>query len=567
MPDAVEPSLRWLIDARTHVRPIVTPLPDDVERDPELVRRSRDADPGPRLRWCPMGMSILIAFAAPALAATPAWGSCPDNDDLATCRTLQVPRDHADSDGPTWDLVLKRVPPASGTERGQLWHITGGPGDSGLNALGNLDAFAERYAPNYALMSLDVRGVGFSDRLSCDAEESPSSDEGRALTRDEWRSCAAQLADRPAADLASFTTTQTARDVIQAIEATRADGPVVVWGVSYGTFLVDRMIALEPEVADAVILDGVVPPDWTFLEFDAGLDQVTRAYAARCADDPACAELLGPDPVGFAEQLLADLEDGHCSRLGLDAPLTRLVEGVFMMGAETTADQLPVVWHRLRRCKSRDVRAFVNLFDTLFPEEGDQEDPTHAPVLQRHIAYTDLWGPTPPPSELQATVSGAIATTEVTVSFGDVADAWVPTDPGPAHRAPPVTDVPMLVLHGGFDPTMPLARARDRATFLTGEHQRFIEVPEAYHVTLNQGDCPASLYEQFLADPTGPLDVSCVAEMPRLGFGADPDRDAELWGDEDRWGASGCATTGLRPVGGLLLCLLVLRQRRSQHRS
>lgn len=116
----------------------------------------------------------------------------------------------------------------------------------------------------------------------------------------------------------------------------------------------------------------------------------------------------------------------------------------------------------------------------------------------------------------------------------------------------------MLVLHGGFDPTMPLSRARDRAQWLEGALQHFVEVPEAHHVTLNHGDCPASLYAGFLADPSAPLDTSCVATMPRLGFAARPEVDVEIWGVADRWGMSGCTTGGAPSLLALPLLPLLL---------
>ncbi|MEN0066521.1 MAG: alpha/beta fold hydrolase [Myxococcota bacterium] len=505
---------------------------------------------------------MLTFLIAPVLAAAP-WGACPDGDPVGVCRTLSVPQDHDRPDGPRIALAVKRYEPAAAGATGQIWHITGGPGDSGLAALQNLEGFSEQIAPDYALMSLDVRGVGFSERLGCAEEEAPDSPEGRALDPDEWARCAARLEGDER--LATLTTTQTALDVIAVVNDLREAGPVVLWGVSYGTFLVDRMIAIQPDVADAVILDGVVPPDWTFLEFDRGVDEVARAYAARCTEDPSCATHLGSDPAQFAETVFSELE-GRCPRIGIDARLGRLLGGVFLLGAESTADQLPVVWHRLGRCKRRDVRAFIHLFDALFPEEGDQEDPTHAPVLQRHIAYTDLWGPTPPQSELRATVDQSIATTEVTLSFGELAADWPSTEPGPDHRAPPLTDVPMLVMHGGFDPTMPLDRARDRAKWLNADHQTFVAVPEAFHVTFNQGECPASIYTQFLANPSAELDLSCIDTMPRLGFAPNPSRDLEIWGVADRWGEDrGCSTGPTRWLGlGFGMAWLLRRRRRQR---
>ncbi|MEM6930436.1 MAG: hypothetical protein AAF602_26095, partial [Myxococcota bacterium] len=150
------------------------------------------------------------------------WGPCPDDDPLGACRRISVPRDHDAADGPSLELAVKRYPPPSGTERGQLWHITGGPGDSGLAALPSLGGLHAEIAPDYALLTLDVRGVGFSDRLSCAPEEMPDSPEGRALDDEEWLRCADSLTGDER--LPTLTTIQTARDLVTAVEALRGEG-------------------------------------------------------------------------------------------------------------------------------------------------------------------------------------------------------------------------------------------------------------------------------------------------------------------------------------------------------
>jgi hypothetical protein len=217
---------------------------------------------------------------------------------------------------------------------------------------------------------------------------------------------------------------------------------------------------------------------------------------------------------------------------------------LFQLGGDL-ATQMPPVFFRLDRCKRRDVKAFVHLFDTLFPEDGSGvgEKPSHSAVLQRQIAYTDLWDDDADPAALHAFIEDAVATTAVSANFSDVAGSWPvgPTDPAAGQFADPPA-IPILLMHGGYDASISLGVADDFAA--AWPDADWVPVPYAAHVAFNSGSCPQSLVESFVADPGAALDTSCVAAMTPPSFAADPTRDLELWGVDDRWGdEGGCAHT------------------------
>ncbi len=510
--------------------------------------------------WTLLGWLVL------ATAAAQGWTPCsldPGADDgLAECLTVSMPLDHESPGAETFDVALKRVRHPDAVA--QLWFVAGGPGDSGTADLATLAGF-EAIAP-VDLYTLDHRGVGDSGRLGCADQESKDSKEGIEIAESEWSDCTERLLEDAAEVLPFVTTRQSVHDLGSAIDAHRdPDLPVVVWGVSYGSFLVNRYLQLYAGQADGAIVDGIVPADWSFVEFDAGIDQVTRRWLALCGDDPDCEAQLGSDPEQFALALLAALEDGHCKRLELDAKTTRLVSGAFMMSGEPYSRLVPSMLYRLDRCKPRDIRAFVHLFDTLFSDDDGvaAEKGSHAAVLHRHIVFSELWRQDAPSSAaLWRAVADSVATTEVSATFSERAADWPVTAPDPFDELQAATDTPMLMLHGGFDPTMPMERLSEFRAFYAGESQTFVEVPYAHHVTFNQGDCPQSLYGQFLRDPSATIDTSCVDEMAAPDF-SDSKLAAEVWGTEEAWADKKCGCmTGVAGSWLGLPVLLGIRRRR-----
>ena len=202
--------------------------------------------------------------AAPASAGTPQAGvfaECPDARqfaELAGSLCALVEADGAAEpslDRPPVKLFVRKFP-AIGSSRGAVWIIAGGPGESGASfypLLGTL----RRGFPNLDLIIPDHRGTGYSTRL-CPAEESVDSPGGTALSGAEWGTCFGGLANA-SGHAAEFSITNAAHDLRQLILRFHDGGPTYVYGVSYGTQLVLRMLQLGEISLNGVILDSLVP--------------------------------------------------------------------------------------------------------------------------------------------------------------------------------------------------------------------------------------------------------------------------------------------------------------------
>jgi pimeloyl-ACP methyl ester carboxylesterase len=273
-------------------------------------------------------------------------------------------------------LAIKRVP-ATGAETRTIWFVDGGPGDAGRASLGKVaGVFAGD--SGLAIYTFDHRGVGGSAPLECPEQRDPKSPDGAELTPKEWAPCVAHLkATRN--DLQYIAVTQAARDLDLLVNRFRTPGAgTTVWGVSYGTFLTWEYLRVATTPPDAVIVDGIVPPDWSFAEFDAGLDKMGRRWIALCAADSTCALRTHGDPAGVVRAAADSLVSGPCKKTGLTPDIYRLVQGNLLMAGDPIRRLIPVMGYRVQRCLPRDRNAVVSLFKNLFESGEIGEDPNKA---------------------------------------------------------------------------------------------------------------------------------------------------------------------------------------------
>jgi pimeloyl-ACP methyl ester carboxylesterase len=78
------------------------------------------------------------------------------------------------------------------------------------------------------------------------------------------------------------------------------------------------------------------------------------------------------------------------------------------------------------------------------------------------------------------------------------------------------SDVPALVLAGGYDPVTPPAWGESTATALDSAF--YYEFPQVGHGVMRSTACGLSIGLQFLDDPDSEPDTACIAEMPPPNF-------------------------------------------------
>ena len=420
------------------------------------------------LRFLAMSLAA-CALTSPATAhddaVSDAFAPCDDAMSHASlakarCAVVAVPLDHAAPDAGTIELFVRKFP-ADGNAQGQLWLVAGGPGESGASFYPFIETLRAA-APGFELLVPDHRGTGFSTRL-CPDEEAPASAAGSALAGEEWGTCFGALnehSDRTK----SFTITNAARDLDMLLSRLGSGERRYVYGVSYGTQLVLRLLSLGVQTdIDGVIFDSLVPlesdTDLDLSHRSAVTDRVGREVLRDCNTRPECRQYFPGGAERATSRLLArpdiaEQVDGNLKyQLAalLDFPETRAMLPHVIAGLQTNdPDWLAFAIDRLGALSSAlgtypRSASSIPLVGLISRSENNARPGLTAEVIKREEqAYLFA---SPLPSLL---VAGGIPTYKRDASFGCL----------------PAAIPPSIVLHGTLDPKTPYQGAAEHVARL-----------------------------------------------------------------------------------------------------
>jgi hypothetical protein len=202
---------------------------------------------------------------------------------------------------------------------------------------------------------------------------------------------------------------------------------------------------------------------------------------------------------------------------------------------------MPLV-HRLDRCDPEDVQAADHALDVLFGGGGG--DPRgFSPVLQTHVAFSELWeDPPPDAAELQARDEARLASPGLGPYLAPAFPGWARYAPDEHHNKWPETSVPILMLNGTMDPQTPIETAIAAEAQLNGPTQTFVTVPQAVHgvigtpvATEGALPCGAQITLSFLQDPAAPPSTACLSDLLPLTFDFSLEEAQAVFGTEDAW--------------------------------
>lgn len=530
-------------------------------------------------------MAVKTWFGGAWLAATTgaacsggdlAWDPCEarvPGGEAGECAVAEVPVRWSEPEGSTIEVAVKRF--LTDRPQGQAWILDGGPGGNGWpfessDSIGTgrslVDHLQERgwdvYIPSH-------RGTGLSTALDCSPYLDWDSAAGPMLSSEEAGPCAQQLLAEWGDDLAGFNSVDAAQDVLSLASAVRAvdGGRQVIYSTSYGGYWSQRMMKLDPNFWDGIVLDSplILGADVEHTDQYAGR-AVERLFSEVCGADPACTAMLGDDPLQTALDVLAGLDGGTgcpgVAGLGLDA--AAVVDILQLMVGSFTESQVmaPPLIHRLDRCSASDVAELEHMVAFLDSvsggtygyasgspaptDEGTTYDPAVSffdAALSNNVIALDLW-----PVELDVDALETETLAEPFARFDRGFATMLGEWPRPADYqrddALPTTDGPILVTQGGLDLATPPEWSAALAAQLDGPGQWRVVFPVAGHGTplwtLEASDatsCALSVQLAFLDDPKTDPTLDCIED--RLDFSGDAvgELAAEVYGTTSLWGS------------------------------
>lgn len=378
-------------------------------------------------------------------------------------------------------------------------YLEGGPG--GPSVAYYEDWLGSPILDHRELILFDQRGVGYSSPdLPCPEIRTARQESGatglsgeEAVRRmlESARACAARLG-ASGIDLRVFNTAESARDLAD-LRQVLGIAEWNLYGISYGTRLALRLMHEDPEGIRSVVLDSVVDPAAD--EYGAAPGNARAAFGTfldAVEADPAARRAF-PGLRGLLDETVSNLDrDPRIARIRLPGGRygTVSIGGDELLDAIYSflydPDSIPYLPLFIRAVASGDVSHLAMfaedvLYDDLsdglyYALQGQDEAPFSMASADRVTGYDPL--------RLER---------EMALAFGSGRADWVA-------NAPLESDIPALVLAGGFDPITPAEGSRRVAERLS--KGTFLLFPGLGHaVSMSSG--PESLVAAFFEDPSG----------------------------------------------------------------
>ncbi|KUF81490.1 hypothetical protein AM587_10017271 [Phytophthora nicotianae] len=349
------------------------------------------------------------------------------------CAEFRVPMCYdgvCESDN-TINVFVKRVK-ATGTPDGQkgkaLWVLQGGPGASSTGVEGLMNTMYLELDRQVSVYTFDHRGTGRSARLECQAAQAGAlgSPGGSAIRLDELPACMDDIRFQVDNQTAAFSVTSAAKDLAAIINYELSDQDVFVYGLSYGTYLVERLVHFAPASVKGFSVDGIVSESGdtvekrsTFSNWDHDVGVVGDRFLAACLAEDFCKSKFPgvSDLSAFVHELYDTLDaavadgkkeinacaDALSTNGKKPSYLLRSTFGEYLM-SDRLRIAIPAVIYRASRCTDQDADALGYFAEgAAYSEDdggfGDSEPETllfDSDMLYYLIVFSEMWeSPTP----------------------------------------------------------------------------------------------------------------------------------------------------------------------------
>ncbi|ETW05851.1 hypothetical protein H310_03512 [Aphanomyces invadans] len=454
--------------------------------------------------------------------------------------------------------LLAAKPPADKQARA-LWMVQGGPG-FGSPSLepGLLDAY-KAFNGTLSVYTIDHRGTGRSTILDCTTNSNK-------LTR--WHAlakCHHELKTLYGGNgAAGFSVTSAASDLAAVMQAPSLfdSTDIFVYGVSYGTYTVTRLMHMQPPNVKGYVLDSIQSEEFGstkdapyYSNWDRDVGDAVDQYFAHCDNDSFCSSKLGKPS---SKQALVDVYNALESRTSpcydvllskanmsnMASPAEYVGSTLYsMLGDKSTWSLLAPFIFRLRRCSQDDRDMFgrmttlddsdarMNLF--LPPRRGGSaylKAEGFSSVLYNTIVFSELWQrPSPTMDAMANDTKNALFGSKnanglhdtfqeycVYVQNSDAVCQGYPVYSGGGFVYPrdaywnKTASIPpgasAMLLSGLMDPATPPKYAQDQFTNMKGTDKVLLQFPFGGHGTLSTTplvdqpnvDCANAIFYQYM---------------------------------------------------------------------
>jgi pimeloyl-ACP methyl ester carboxylesterase len=449
--------------------------------------------------------------------------------DSIQCGYLTVPENHSNPDGPALRLAVAIIKSRSSRPNlDPLVMAQGGPGGSTIETYAETLLSKRDFVPDRDIILFDQRGTKYStpnlycteiDKLIAETiDQRLTDEEDERLSLDALQACKTRLSG-DMIDLAAFNSLENAAD-IEDLRVALGYNLINLYGVSYGTLLALHYMRMYPQSLRSVILDGVVPPQTNFILNSAKtMDEDFTKLFNSCKEEPDCNRAY-PDLELVFFKLVDELNQNPV-RVSLTDKETNTTYSNAVMDGDTfmggvfqmlyAGSIIPALPRMIYDTRNGHYEFFQRIYSILLFDRSMSIGMYYSVVCTEEANFTpkdqDLTGIRPQIAKNESREPKFIL---------DTCIIWDVKSLGADVDQPVQSDVPTLLLSGGFDPITPAVYA-DTAAKTLSHNYKFV-FPAGGHGQALEGDCQNSIILAFLDNPSQKPDASCIAKISKLSF-------------------------------------------------
>ncbi|MEO5985338.1 MAG: alpha/beta fold hydrolase [Ferruginibacter sp.] len=442
-----------------------------------------------------------------------------------SCYLIPVSKNSLKPSDKKYLLAVVVAPALNKHDEEPLLYLHGGPG---ITTLGNVPRYLQSKTwklirEKRSLIFFDYRGTGFSEPELCAGMEDslneflktkPTDEAKNYYTISLYKKCRKDMMLK-GTDLSSFSSMQLAADA----DAIRHELQIATWhlyGVSFGTRVALNMLRYHSKNIKSVILDSPWPPNAPWADFVHPFASCFTVLEKNIAADLV---LFSKFP-----ELRNDFERA-VKRLNKNPAKLKSANG--LSESNYSGDDFAwSVWKAMLNPKSIPflplaIHEIANGNDSILPVwktafSSPNTFGKYSEAQDRAILCFE-GRPTTEEESQQSLLLKYPEFSSFNTAFNErVCNAFRPDIAGKKIFAPVVSNKPVLILAGEYDPVCPPLFAEITAKTLS--KSTLIIVPSASHAAINADDCIRNIANSFICNPAMNPQIDCVKDRLKIKF-------------------------------------------------